>query len=226
MIDKNKLRQEFREFLNEVKISSGSAFRYFDLIKKGLKSKTMNVSNEGNIMTVKYDGISLIFKDSYLVGFEENGEFFEVSKSLKSIKDLNNIKEIQKYFGKKVSSTRQMNVPTEPVYAYFPKDNKELRDLVKELIKERGNNADLNDIDVSGVTDMQLTFQNSAFNGDISKWNVSNVKDMYKMFYKSLFNGDISKWNVSKEVDMYKMFNNSPLSGNEPQWYHDSDAKK
>ena len=37
---------------------------------------------------------------------------------------------------------------------YHPKTTGELRELVKKLIKERGNDADLNDIDTSEITNM------------------------------------------------------------------------
>jgi surface protein len=98
-------------------------------------------------------------------------------------------------------------------YNYFPKDRKELRELIEKLIKERGFDADLNDIDVSEITDMHSLFLNSRFNGDISKWNVSNVTTMYSMFRNSLFNGDISKWNVSNVTDTRDMFDNSKFTG-------------
>ena len=104
-------------------------------------------------------------------------------------------------------------------YNYHPKTNDELEELVKKLIKERGKNADLNDIDTSEITDMSYVFYNSKFNGDISGWNTSNVTDMEGMFYNSKFNGDISKWDVSKVKYTTGMFVNSPLEKNPPKWY-------
>ena len=128
-------------------------------------------------------------------------------------------------------------------YSYHPKDINELSDIIDELIKERGNNADLNDIDTSEITDMSYLFHkskfngdisgwdvsnvknmesmfaNSKFNGDISQWDVSNVTDMYGMFYASKFNGDISNWNINKDADMRWMFNDCPLKKNPPKWY-------
>ena len=101
-----------------------------------------------------------------------------------------------------------------------PKSRTELKELVKKLIGERGNEADLNDIDTSLITDMNSLFYKSDFNGDISKWNVSNVKYMDYMFYDSPFNGDISKWNVGNvNNNMTNMFYNSPLKKNPPKWY-------
>jgi hypothetical protein len=45
-------------------------------------------------------------------------------------------------------------------YNYHPKTNEELRTLVNELIEERGNEADLNDIDTSEIDDMSHVFEN------------------------------------------------------------------
>ena len=132
-------------------------------------------------------------------------------------------------------------------YAYYPKTKEELKKLVNKLIKERGNEADLNDIDVSEITNMSWLFYDVwHFNGDISKWNVSNVKDMSNMFKDAPFdgdisnwdvsnveymdsmfmnsyftgkNGDISKWDVSKVKNMDFMFYHCPLEKNPPKWY-------
>ena len=83
-------------------------------------------------------------------------------------------------------------------YKYFPETRAELRDLIKQRIKKEGKEVNLNDIDVSKITDMSHLFNSLDFNGDISGWDVSKVKDMYSMFSgcKS-FNQDISNWNVS-----------------------------
>ena len=48
-------------------------------------------------------------------------------------------------------------------YNYYPKDKNELKELVNKLIKERGNEADLNDIDTSEITDMSHMFTYSKF---------------------------------------------------------------
>ena len=131
-------------------------------------------------------------------------------------------------------------------YNYHPKTKDELLELINQLIKERGNEADLNDIDTSEITDMSYMFNYSKFNGDISNWDVSNVKNMQEMFYNSKFtgeNGDISKWDVSNVKnmghmfrysefnvdisnwdvsnvkDMSFMFTNTPLEKNPPKWY-------
>ena len=107
-------------------------------------------------------------------------------------------------------------------YNYHPKTKDELKELVNQLINERGKDTDLNDIDTSEITDMSYMFKQSYFNGDISNWDVSNVTDMESMFYESKFtgeNGDISKWDVSNVKDMSYMFDKSPLEKNPPKWY-------
>lgn len=105
---------------------------------------------------------------------------------------------------------------------YKPKTRDELEELVKKLIKERGNEADLNDIDTSEIEDMSKLFYRSEFNGDISEWNVSKVKNMYKMFTRSDFsakNGDLSNWDVSNVEKSFAMFRFCPIAKNPPKWY-------
>lgn len=74
-----------------------------------------------------------------------------------------------------------------------PKTKKELEDIIKKTIEEKGDSCDLNFIDTSLITDMSGLFLRSSFNGNISKWNTSNVQDMSDMFCGSRFDGDISK---------------------------------
>jgi uncharacterized protein (UPF0248 family) len=107
-------------------------------------------------------------------------------------------------------------------YNYHPKDRDELKELVDKLIKERGNEANLNDIDVSDIEDMSKIFYRMDFDGDISKWDVSNVKSMYKMFTRSKFsgkNGDISNWDINNVEKNFAMFRFCPMDKNRPKWY-------
>lgn len=113
--------------------------------------------------------------------------------------------------------------PEPKKYQFKPANKNELFCLIKRLLKERGLEADLNDIDVSGITDMSGLFVYEdygigEFNGDISKWDVRNVKDMREMFYNSKFNGDISKWDVRKVQDMSRMFRGSKFGGDISKW--------
>lgn len=92
-------------------------------------------------------------------------------------------------------------------YKYFPQTKDELRSLIEQRIEDEGNAVNLNDIDVSKITDMSKLFLCSDFNGDISGWDVSNVTNMNSMFDRCFdFNQDLSKWNVSKVTDMNGMF--------------------
>ena len=131
------------------------------------------------------------------------------------------MKQINKYIVERLHINKDIK---SNIYNYHPKTNVELQALVYKLIKERGNNANLNDIDTSEIKDMNMIFYNSKFNGDISNWDVSNVKHMTNMFAHSEFtgkNGDISNWDVSnvKVKDMGLMFYDSPLEKNPPKWY-------
>ena len=99
-----------------------------------------------------------------------------------------------------------------------PKTKEELKQIIKDAIKEKGNKCDLNFIDTSLITDMSGLFDSSDFNGDISKWDVSNVKDMSEMFDGSKFNGDISNWDVSNAEDMAYMFCGSKFNEDISNW--------
>jgi surface protein len=126
------------------------------------------------------------------------------------------MKSLTKHINEKLVLNNNTKIRT---HYYKPTSKDELKELVKKLIEERGNDADLNDIDTSNITNMSQLFQNSKFNGDISNWNVSNVEDMSFMFSAaSKFNGDISKWDVSKVKDMYCMFSASFFNGDISEW--------
>ena len=113
------------------------------------------------------------------------------------------MKELNTYITEKL----RINKDSKNQYNYHPKDKDELKSLLDKLIKERGNEADLNDIDVSNITDMSSLFDGSNFNGDISQWNVSNVTNMTEMFSDcENFNCDISSWDVSNVKYMNYMF--------------------
>ena len=98
------------------------------------------------------------------------------------------------------------NISEFSVYSCQPKTKEELEKIIKDRISKEGSNCDLNDIDVSMITDMSYLFFDSKFNGDISNWDVSNVEDMSGMFAYSKFKRDISKWNVRKDCHVENMF--------------------
>ena len=90
-------------------------------------------------------------------------------------------------------------------HKYFPQTKEELIEIIDKRIKDEGNEVDLNNIDVSKITDMSYLFVDfEDFNGDISEWNVSNVTNMRAMFAKCVnFNQDISNWDISKRYVFY-----------------------
>ena len=152
------------------------------------------------------------------------------------------MKQINKYIQERLHINKDIGNHS---YNYHPTTRDELKELIDKLVKERGNDADLNDIDTSKITDMSELFFKSKFNGDISNWDVrnvesmigmfehseftgengdisnwdvSNVKNMSYMFMVSKFNGDISNWNVSNVEDMCYMFTTSEFNGDISKW--------
>lgn len=99
-----------------------------------------------------------------------------------------------------------------------PKTKEELKKIIKDTIKRKGNKCNLNFIDTSLITDMSDLFAFSKFNGNISKWNTSNVEDMSWMFLESEFNRDISKWNISKVKNMSCIFLGSKFNQDISSW--------
>ena len=113
----------------------------------------------------------------------------------------------------KIYINEKLHITTKSFYTCHPKTKDELLKIIIQRIKDDGNDCDLNDIDVSKITDMSELFDATAnkifsdFCGDVSMWDVSNVKDMYSMFCKcEKFNCDLSGWNVSNVNDMLAMF--------------------
>lgn len=114
-------------------------------------------------------------------------------------------------------------------YTVQPQTKEELVAIIEDALCVFGNEADLNFIDTSNITDMTKLFSDeikefgggygfSKFNGDISKWNVSNVKRMAQLFRGSDFNGDISHWDVSNVKTMAGMFYDSKFNGDISKW--------
>ena len=91
---------------------------------------------------------------------------------------------------------------------YKPKDKDTLKELLKRMIKIRGDEGDFNDIDTSDITSMESLFEeNKTFNGDIIGWNISSVRNMRNMFfYAESFNQPIGNWEFLNVEDMNSMF--------------------
>ena len=110
------------------------------------------------------------------------------------------------------------NISSFSTYSCKPTAIHELKAIINDRISKEGPNCDLNDIDVSQITDMSWLFYESDFNGDISNWDVSNVKNMDAMFHFSKFNGDISKWDVSNVNNMWGIFYKSKFNQDISNW--------
>lgn len=122
-------------------------------------------------------------------------------------------------------------------YSYKPRTYSLLKAMIDERVLLDGPNVDLNDIDVSEITDMELLFNDVStkienihienwdvskvtnmrgmfaqcrkFNCDLSKWNVSSVENMEFMFTRcENFDSDLGNWDVSQVKDMGEMFRN------------------
>ena len=103
------------------------------------------------------------------------------------------------------------NIRKFSTYSCQPKTKDELKQIIEDRVFKDGPNCDLNDIDVSLITEMTWLFNESEFNGDISDWDVSKVDDMWGMFYRSKFNQDISNWKINKDCVTYNMFDGCPI---------------
>ena len=102
------------------------------------------------------------------------------------------------------------------------RDKEHLKHLIEYRMNKFGSKCDLNNIDVSQITDMSELFGDSHttwFNGDISRWDVSNVKNMRDMFAHSKFNGAISGWHASTVNTMRGMFLGSEFNADISGWH-------
>ena len=131
------------------------------------------------------------------------------------------MKQINNYIQEKLKLNKSVVNKHQNIYTLFPKDRKELINMIKNEIRKNGQECSLNHIDVSKINDLSGLFEYKKFDGDISCWDVSNVKDMAAMFKYSKFtgkNGDISSWDVSNVNNMFAMFAHSNYNGNISEW--------
>ena len=96
-------------------------------------------------------------------------------------------------------------------YKYHPENYEALHKLVRDLIEERGPDANLNDIDTSNITDMSFLFDSclNIKDIDISDWNIINVHNMEFMFggCHNFIGSHLKNWDVSHVTNMSNMFN-------------------
>jgi hypothetical protein len=96
-------------------------------------------------------------------------------------------------------------------YAFVTFDNDTLREAVQLWRNNRAvalqRYGDINDWDVSQVTDMSRLFEYSTFNDRIDRWDVRNVTSMKDMFYKATcFNQPLGAWDVRQVTTLDSMF--------------------
>ncbi len=117
-------------------------------------------------------------------------------------------------------------------YNYHPRTLDELKEI--QIIKGTNEDPDLNDIDVSNLTEVKIfsDWGNKALdffsknNFYVDEWNVSRVKDFTACFYNcSKFNSDVSKWDTSNGVEMRSMFLNCISFNNYVNNFDVSNAK-
>lgn len=175
-----------------------------------LRENTLNILSDidtGGIdinITTKSINQNMLATDVYIRSFKRALETGVISDTLKQI--FNDKKNFEKFYG-----------------IITPRTKYQLADICEAGIKILGNNANLNWIDTSKITDMKNLFNPpffilSQFNGDISMWDVSNVTDMSWMFSHSSFNGNISNWDVSNVTHMRGMFNESKFNQDISNW--------
>lgn len=113
----------------------------------------------------------------------------------------------------------------------------ELSNLIKTIIKVRGNECSLNDIDVSNIHSMCFysnscsydvgVFYNSDFDGDISGWDLSNASYTNYMFLESDFTGKNGIFKITKDchiVEATGMFSCSKFNTNIDDWEINKDC--
>ena len=123
---------------------------------------------------------------------------------------------LSRYIIEKLHLTKDIEVPDKP------KDKYELCSIILDRVLRNGRrnmfNGDLNDIDVSAISDFSgliglgdkyhnFKLDKRIGNIDISKWDVSNMTSAQSMFYgcKS-FNCDLSNWNIKNLENATAMF--------------------
>ena len=228
---------EWRKHLQTGKYSKHMALDEFykdmpeavdDLIEAYQGHNSVKVEDYKNIIdATEYDALGylealhdMIHESKYLL---EGSELLSLLDECLSIIDstmykLRELKESTESVSSLRSYIKEQLVEESRQGSLKPRNKEELEDLIMQRIEQYGPECNLNDIDVSKITDMSFLFCDMEFNGDISEWDVSRVKNMSSMFDGSYFNGDISKWDVSRVENMNCMFSFSRFNGDISDW--------
>jgi surface protein len=97
-------------------------------------------------------------------------------------------------------------------FAFMSFDNQTLPTAVRLWCSDRVQAlqlyGDINDWNVSRVTNMALLFDDAShFNDRIDRWDVRNVTSMDRMFCRAIaFNQPLSTWNIHRVTTMKGMF--------------------
>jgi len=87
-------------------------------------------------------------------------------------------------------------------------DLKEVHSLRNMFYGAGAFDSDINDWNVSSVTDMSgMFYEAGRFNQPLNHWDVSHVKDMSRLFsFAAVFDQPLNDWNVSSVTTMAGMF--------------------
>lgn len=228
---------EWRKHLQTGKYSKHMALDEFykdmpeaidDLIEAYQGHNSVKVEDYKNIIdATKYDALGylealhdMIHESKYLL---EGSELLSLLDECLSIIDstMYKLRELKESMPSLKSYIKEQLVEENESDVLRPTRKSDLEYIIRRRMEYRGPNCDLNDIDISKVTDLSELFSSATlreFNGDISKWDTSNVKDMSWMFYQSKFNGDLSKWDTSNVRNMKRMFYYSEFTGDISKW--------
>ena len=231
---------EWRKHLQTGKYSKHMALDEFykdmpeavdDLIEAYQGHNSVKVEDYKNIIdATEYDALGylealhdMIHESKYLL---EGSELLSLLDECLSIIDstmykLRELKENMTSLTSLKSYIKEQLVEESELDVLRPTRKSDLEYIIRRRMEYRGPNCDLNDIDISRVTDLSELFSSVTlreFNGDISQWDTSNVKDMSWMFYQSKFNGDLSKWDTSNVRNMKRMFYYSEFTGDISKW--------
>ena len=78
---------------------------------------------------------------------------------------------------------------------------------MNRIFENKTTNQDISSWDTSNVTNMRAMFKNANVSSTLNNWNTSNVSNMYEMFGgNSGFNQDIGSWDTSSVTSMKYMF--------------------